>query len=609
MKLPKDQGSRMTFDVKIFHRGGLIASMLLAVTAATALGAAEVLTLPADNDGVVLRYGLFVPRGSDGKFPLIVDASPVAVGLELDVGKIGYYDLDKATFAVLRLPPFGRGGGQWSPFGERDNLQVIRHVMKSHPIDPDRVYLLGATQGFAGNGYGAKKLQYGTLSLAYHQPDLFAAVTIGAADIRTDAYRATWLGHWHQYQLQYAFPLRLREMPILWADNLLGTPTWLTIAGNGRREMQLYHEMDKHAPVKLKLLLAPSVKDQPLPDEVVRKQIVWLLDHRIQRRPRRVVIATNTLKHSRNRWVRIDALSEVNRFCRLEARLTGDGRLKVRGAGFTGFTLTGLKALTEGRKSLNVDIEHQLLKVTPSDELSFRLDGEKWKLGRASTGEPAKSAEMTDTIIDAFREPYILVPGAGDAKLRRLATDTLQAIQNSGRTTPIDLSPVPIKTDAEITSADMARANLILFGDERSNSIIAKINPRLPIRLTGGAIISGKRTFRYDNQGLMMVYPNPLAPARKVVIVTAAIHEGYFLTDKRFAKAAFPANLPGHGFPMLGDWIIFRRNGKGLAKKGRANKGLDNAVIEGGFFDAEWKLARGPYYFFNKNFVKQGGSR
>jgi len=595
----------MVFGMGRDRRVGLVVCAAAALVAPGAARAgAEVRTLAASNDGVVLRYGLFVPKGAGGKLPMIVDVSPAVGRVELDVGKLGAYDLATAEFVVLRLPPFGRGGGQWSPFAERDSLQVIRHVMAAEPVDADRVYLMGATQGFRGSGYGTKKLQYGTLLLACHHPDLFAAVATGASDDRKDVYRGAWLGDWHQYQLPCAFPLRLREMTILWGDNLLATPTWLVVPGDGRRELQLFHEMDKHTPAAMKMLLAPGVATPALPVAVARRQIAWLLTHRMDRRPRRVVIATNTLKYSRNRWVRVDALSGVNRFCRLEARLTGDGRLKVRGAGFEGFTLSDLDKLTGGRGPVKVDIEHQTLDVTAAGDVSFRRVGGRWEVGRVAPGAPAKTAAMTDTIIDAFREPYVLVAGAGDPALRRLASDTIRAVQNGGLTTPVDLSPVRVRTDAEITDADMKRANLVLFGDERTNRIIAKINDRLPIRLNGGKIISGERTFAYGDQGLMMVHPNPLAPARKVVIVTAAIHKAYLLTDPKLAQAAFPANLPAHGFPMLGDWLIFRTNGKALAKKGRALQGLDNAVVEGGFFDAAWKPVKGPYYFFNKNYAK-----
>ena len=55
---------------------------------------------------------------------------------------------------------------------------------------------------------------------------------------------------------------------------------------------------------------------------------------------------------------------------------------------------------------------------------------------------------------------------------------------------------------------------------------------------------------------------------------------------------------------MLGDWVIFRENGKAVAKVNRGLQGLDNAIVEGGFFDRSWKPMDGIYYFFNKNFAK-----
>jgi hypothetical protein len=612
-------------------------ALILSLTAA-AWGGTGVLSVPASNDGVPLGYGLFVPEGKPGKLPLVVDVMPTADTVELDVAKLKYYDLAKADAIVLRLPPFGRGGLQWSPFAERDAMQIIRHVMTSSPVDPDRVYLFGATQGTPCNGYAGKRLQFGTLALAYHYPDLFAAVVTSVGDLRGDAYRATWLGDWHQYQLQYEFPHLLREMPVLWAENLVNTPMWMVVSDvpTSRDQIQLYTMLDRFAPVELKLLNAPEVKTKggggtgALPDDVLASQLAWLLTHKRDMMPKRVVLTTNTLKYSTSRWVRIDALTELHRFCRLEARLTDDGRLKVRGENFEGFTLSDLDRLAPNAAKLSVDIEHQLIDVKPEKSVSFRRVKGKWEIGKVDVPPMAKTATNTDGVIDALREPYLLVVGTGggaEAKLRALAADTINAIQNGGMTTPIDLSTVPVKTDAEVTADDMKRANLVLFGDERTNSIIAKINDRLPIRLDAGRIISGERTFSYPDQGLIMVYPNPLEPTRKVVVVTGAIFKGYLLTDKNLAAAPFPKNLPAHGFPMLGDWIIFRENGKAVAKVGRDLEGLNNAVVEGGWFDAAWRRGgpgcpaasdrgdtsapfdRGdtwvpPYYFFNVNFAK-----
>ncbi len=580
---------------------GLLVLVVLCL-ASVASGATGKHTLPASNDGVVLHYGLSVPHGVQGRLPMVVD---VSLSEELDIAKVPYWEPAADKFIVLKLPPFGRGGCQWTPFAERDSLQIIGHVMATQQVDRDRVYLLGATQGFRGNGYGTKKLQYGTLNLAYHNPDLFAAVATGVEDLYPEAYRGTWLGDWHQYQLQYAFPLRLREMPILWCDNLLATPTWLLVSSEGRKAMQLYHAMDKQAPARLKLSIAPGLKQTPIPRKLAREQIQWLLEQRMDRLPKRVVVATNTLKHSKNRWAKVDALSEVNRFCRLEARITDDGRIKVRGANFESFSLRSLDKLLPGRASLHVDIEHQVVKVSAAKALSFRRKNGKWEVG--AVPRQGKSAGMADTIIDAFTEPYLLVVGSQDPSLRQLALDTMKAIQNGGLSKPVDLSPIVVLADDKVGPAQMKAKNLILFGDERTNSIIARINAKLPIRLAEGRIISGERTFSYPDQGLMMVYPNPLAPGRKVVIVTGAAYKGYFLTAKaakKLAKAPFPENLPAHGWPLLGDWVVFRANGKGFAKKGRGLQGLDNAVVEGGFFDAQWKPMAGPYYFFNRNFAK-----
>ena len=189
-----------------------------------------------------------------------------------------------------------------------------------------------------------------------------------------------------------------------------------------------------------------------------------MLTHKRDRLPKRVLLTTNTLKHSRNRWLRLDSLTQVNRFCRIEGRVTPDGRLKIRGDNFEGFTLVGLDRLMPGKGQVPIDIEHQQLEVRPEAEVSFhRVDG-NWKPGKAAVASPAKTEQMTDTIIEAFREKYILVVGTGagaEAELRRLALDTINAIQNSGRSEPLDLSTVP--SNATRTSRRPICRTQILF--------------------------------------------------------------------------------------------------------------------------------------------------
>jgi len=54
---------------------------------------------------------------------------------------------------------------------------------------------------------------------------------------------------------------------------------------------------------------------------------------------------------------------------------------------------------------------------------------------------------------------------------------------------------VQVKDDLAMTEEDIRSANLVLWGDPASNSLIAKIAPQPPLRLSAGEIKAGEHSF------------------------------------------------------------------------------------------------------------------
>ena len=75
-----------------------------------------------------------------------------------------------------------------------------------------------------------------------------------------------------------------------------------------------------------------------------------------------------------------------------------------------------------------------------------------------------------------------------------------------------------IVDDRDVTDADIASKNLILWGDAASNSVIARIAGKLPIREERGQIAAGTRRFDAAHHVPILVYPNPLNPERYIVL-------------------------------------------------------------------------------------------
>ena len=71
---------------------------------------------------------------------------------------------------------------------------------------------------------------------------------------------------------------------------------------------------------------------------------------------------------------------------------------------------------------------------------------------------------------------------------------------------------LPVKDDSALTAADIKNHNLILFGDPGSNSLLAKVLPKLPMTWTEKELVFGGNTYAANNHAPVMVQPNPLAP-------------------------------------------------------------------------------------------------
>jgi hypothetical protein len=76
----------------------------------------------------------------------------------------------------------------------------------------------------------------------------------------------------------------------------------------------------------------------------------------------------------------------------------------------------------------------------------------------------------------------------------------------------------PTKNDAQIKDEDIAKNNLILWGDPSSNAVLAKIIAKLPIQWTADKLIVDGKTYSAADHSPILVYPNPLNPQKYVVI-------------------------------------------------------------------------------------------
>ena len=117
----------------------------------------------------------------------------------------------------------------------------------------------------------------------------------------------------------------------------------------------------------------------------------------------------------------------------------------------------------------------------------------------------------------------------------------------------------PVKADIAVTDADIAANNLVLWGDPKSNAVLAKIVDKLPLRDFS------------DKEVTVLIYPNPLNPAKYVVL-----NSGFTFREYDYLNNARQT-------PKLPDWAV-------IDVTSPATPRAAGKVLRAGFFDEKWQL-------------------
>jgi hypothetical protein len=132
-----------------------------------------------------------------------------------------------------------------------------------------------------------------------------------------------------------------------------------------------------------------------------------------------------------------------------------------------------------------------------------------------------------------------------------------------------------IKADDQITAQDIATSNLVLWGDPVSNSVLARIADKLPIRWSADVIQTGRDAFDSAHHALIAVYPNPLNPEKYVVLNSSFTYREYdYLNNARQT-------------PKLPDWAV-------VDVRTPAGSRFPGKVVAADFFDEQWQIKASP---------------
>jgi len=469
------------------------------------------------------------------------------------------------------LHPYGRYSNAFKFAGEIDVLEALDSVRRRYRIDNDRTSVRGFSMG------GAACWQF-----AVHYADRWFAANPGAGFSETyeflkifqkEPLRPTWYERklWHMYDCtDYAL-------------NLYHCPT-VAYSGEIDRQKQAADIMQarlKAVGIDMVHIIGPGTRHAIHPDsaKIVERLMDSLAARGRRRVPRQVHFVTYTLKYNRMKWVTVNAMGEHWKQARVDARLDGANRVDIKTDNTTDLTLSmsSGNAPFDIRNPVTVHIDGKSLSAPrPKSDRSWNVRLHKvasgWKIGVPPIDGLRKAHNLQGPIDDAFMDSFLIVRPVKpcrhpqvEAWVKSELAHTIREWRRQFR------GDARVKSAAEITDADIAGSNLILFGDPTSNPILARIADRLPIRWTAKNIIVGSRRFSAAHHAGVLIYPNPLNPRRYVVINSGFTYREYaYLNNARQV-------------PMLPDWaIIDLRTPPGTQYPGK--------IVAADFFGEQWQL-------------------
>src|SRR5947208_4741278 len=129
----------------------------------------------------------------------------------------------------------------------------------------------------------------------------------------------------------------------------------------------------------------------------------------------------------------------------------------------------------------------------------------------------------------------------------------------------------PNKDDKDVTEDDINRANLILWGDPSSNSVMAGMADKLPVKWTKDGVVLGDKTYDAGTHVPVLIYYNPLINGRYVVL-----NSGFTFREYDYLNNA-------RQVPKLPDYAV-------IDITTPPNSHHPGKVVRAGFFGEKWEL-------------------
>ena len=471
------------------------------------------------------------------------------------------------------LHPYGRYCNGNKLAGEVDVFEALDAVRKHYPIDKDRLVVRGFSLGGAACWH-----------LAVHYAGLWAAAAPGAGFSETPEFlkvyqKETLAPTWYEKKLWHLYDCTD------YAINLFNCPT-VAYSGELDIQKQAADMMAKALAaegIELVHIVGPKTGHSYHPDS--KKEINRRIDSIAARGrnfvPNHVHFTTWTLRYNQMNWVTVGGLEQHWERARVDAKLADEeNTVNVTTKNVSALTLDfapGLCPLDNTRPP-KVQIDgHKIIAPRVLSDRSwtahFRKTGKRWETAASVDDDTLRKQHgLQGPIDDAFMDSFIIVRPTGKPMNKKVgawaAAEMARAIEQWRR----QFRGEPrVKDDREITDADIASSNLVLWGDPASNQLLARVASKLPIKWSALELRVGRKTYASDHHVPVLIYPNPLNPKRYVVLNSGFTFREYDLLNN------------ARQVPKLPDFAIVDVN---VPVSSRAPGG----IAEAGFFGEHWEL-------------------
>lgn len=494
------------------------------------------------QDGSPQPYLVYVPRSyGDKPVPCFVYLH----GYAPDLNKADWGQIPDALMEIaekeggLIVAPFARSNTDFQAIGETDVLYVLDLVKKDYKIQPNRVFLVGYSMG----GMGA-------FTLAVHYPHLWAGLI--ALSSRWDYYdwkaldkRRVEPFKTFLLDMEFGEPLKenLLHIPVLLyhgEDDTLADPAQMKVAAQKLKDIG--YSVELRTTQGFGHWIADYALSNLPPTE-------WLKGKTRPLKPSKIVFKTYSIRYNRAYWLRIEDFEKWGTPAEVALELK-DRTISIVSSNVAALSLSPPKELQQGGK-VKVVWNKTVQELDPAAEIN---------LGKIRTGL-RKTPSLCGPVKDAFNNPFLLVYGAASRDSENMARRWAKEWDAFAKGYP------RLRSDDKLSDKEIASNNLLLFGTPATNKFLARVADKLPIRITEDTFAIGEHTFPSKGNGLIFCYPNPLNPARYLVV-----HAGLFYGD---------ALSDNHKYDLLPDFIVYN-----------ADRDYDstNCYLCAGFFDMGWKL-------------------